>query len=204
MPKRFTRTHGLSHHPTYRVWLGIRARCCNPDHPAFPSYGGRGITLCDKWQDVGAFIADVGVKPSARHEIDRIDNDRGYEPGNVRWVTRSRNDRNRRNNLWVTFRGERRLLIELCEERGLRFDTVKYRLTTGWTVEAALGVHVRPKAPNGTRPPPRWHCRRLTIDERREIHRLYAAGGTSHAKLAAQFGVKPTIIGTIVKDPRWE
>jgi hypothetical protein len=159
--------------------------------------------LCERWQDVEAFVADVGVKPSPDHEIDRIDNSRGYEPGNVRWVTRSRNDRNRRNNVWIEYRGERRLLIDVCEERGIPWDSIRWRIRSGWPVDAAVETPIRPKAPNGSRPPVRWHCRRLTDAERREIHRLYAAGGTSHSRLAAQFGVKPTIVGIIVKDPRW-
>lgn len=141
--------HGLSGIHEYRVWLGIMARCTNPKHPAYPNYGGRGIDICDRWRwDVRAFLADVGTCP-AGHEIDRIDNDRGYEPGNVRWVERKTNDRNRRSNVRLTYGGETLALAEWCERLGLSRSTVQKRLDGGWTVENALGTPVRAKNPNG-------------------------------------------------------
>lgn len=197
-------SHGLSYHPTYRVWLGIRARCTNPNHPAYPNYGGRGITLSDEWADPAAFIDALGTRPTPKHEIDRIDNARGYEPGNVRWTTRTVNSRNRRSSVWVEYRGQRRLFIEVCEEHDIRQDTVKWRLKRGYTLEDALTEPVRAKAPNGSASGERrWRCARLTDDQRRAIHARYAAGNTTYAALAAEFGCKPSIVGIIVKTPRW-
>lgn len=142
--------HGLSYTPEYRAWQQMRLRCLDPEHAAFADYGGRGITVCDRWRDdPTAFLADVGPKPSPKHEIDRIDNDRGYEPGNVRWATRKENDRNRRSSRLLTFRGETHALAEWCERLGLPRDTVRKRLEGGWPVEEALTTPVRPKAPNG-------------------------------------------------------
>lgn len=150
MPKSSRFKHGLSRIAEYRAWQTMRLRCLNPKNHAYQNYGGRGITVCDSWKDdFLAFLKDMGRKPSPDHELDRKDNDKGYGPGNCRWVTRSVNDRNRRNNCYVSFRGERRLLIELCEQFGVRKDTVRFRMKSGMTLEQALTTPVRPKAPNG-------------------------------------------------------
>lgn len=83
--------------PEYRAWLSMRARCHNPRHPDYGSYGGRGIAVCESWRgSFEMFIAAVGPRPSAKHSIDRIDNDRGYKPGNVRWATAKEQSANRR------------------------------------------------------------------------------------------------------------
>ena len=72
------------------------ARCTNPRHPAYPSYGGRGIGVCARWRDdFMAFFADLGPRPSPAHSLDRLDNTRGYEPDNCRWATRSQQQRNK-------------------------------------------------------------------------------------------------------------
>jgi hypothetical protein len=124
-----------------------RARCHNPKAQSYHRYGARGITMCDRWRSSFAdFLEDMGRKPSPRHELDRKNNDQGYSPDNCRWVLRWQNDRNRRNNQWVTFKGERRLLIELCEQFSIWPDTVTYRMRKlGWDVERAVETPVRPK-----------------------------------------------------------
>lgn len=143
-------THGLSRTPEYRAWLGIVQRCTNPEHPAYPRYGGRGIAICDRWLgSVEAFCKDVGLKPTPAHELDRVDNDRGYEPGNVRWVVRKENDRNRRSNRLLHYQGETLAMAEWCERLGLPRDTVRKRLEGGWSIAEALETPVREKNPNG-------------------------------------------------------
>ena len=143
--------HGLSHTPEYRAWQTARLRCTDPENPAWADYGGRGITMCSRWlNDVRAFVADMGPKPSPAHEIDRIDNDRGYEPGNCRWVLRAVNCRNRRSNRVVEFRGELRSVADWCESLGLPTSAVIKRLDAGWTPAAALTKPVRAKRPNGS------------------------------------------------------
>lgn len=136
--------HNLSYQPEYRVWQTMRLRCTEPTHPAYPSYGGRGITICDRWLDSPQnFIEDMGQKPTKKHEIDRIDNDKGYFKENCRWATRSENDRNRRSTRWVEYRGERRKLVELREEAGLTESQVYNRLKMGWSIEKVLETPVR-------------------------------------------------------------
>jgi hypothetical protein len=80
----------------YNIWHGMVQRCCNPRHPAFPSYGGRGIGVSARWHDdFMAFFADLGPRPSPAHSLDRLDNARGYGPDNCRWATRSQQQRNK-------------------------------------------------------------------------------------------------------------
>jgi len=81
----------------YNIWHLMRARCQSPRAAHYQDYGGRGITVCERWDaDFAAFYADVGPRPSRNHSIDRINNDGNYEPGNVRWATASEQARNRR------------------------------------------------------------------------------------------------------------
>lgn len=83
--------------PEYQAWTDICRRCTNPDFKQWKDYGGRGIRVCDEWlNSFDAFLSHVGRKPSPKHSIDRIDNDGHYEPGNVRWATRSEQERNKR------------------------------------------------------------------------------------------------------------
>lgn len=100
MNKQFEYKHGLWNHPLYRTWISMMARCYNPKAKGYDRWGGRGITVCDRWHDVRNFVADMGERP-AEHTLDRINNDGDYEPGNCKWSTRleqSHNTRNYKNN----------------------------------------------------------------------------------------------------------
>ena len=83
----------------YRAWSNMRARCRNTNSPDFKYYGGRGIRVCERWDSFVTFYADMGDCPPG-HSIDRIDNDRGYEPGNCRWADAGVQSRNRRIPHW--------------------------------------------------------------------------------------------------------
>lgn len=134
--------------PVWTIWSGIRQRCTNPKAPAFPRYGGRGVTMCERWRSFAAFLADVGERPSPGHSIDRIDNDRGYEPGNVRWATDTEQNRNRRDNRRVEFRGENLTLGEWAERTGIRYSTLRRRIAElRWPTERALTEPIREHRP---------------------------------------------------------
>jgi hypothetical protein len=94
-------THGEARHgkltPEYRAWAALINRCENPQNPRFKDYGGRGITVCERWRSsYETFLADMGRRPSPRHSLDRIDNNGHYEPANCRWATASEQRRNQR------------------------------------------------------------------------------------------------------------
>lgn len=109
MPSYYYLIHPLE----YSLWHSIKARCHNPNCLQFHNYGGRGISVCKRWlKSFEAFLQDVGKKPSAKHELDRRDNDGNYEPGNVRWVLRFENCRNTRRSVWV----HRPRIIELYKQ----------------------------------------------------------------------------------------
>ena len=88
--------HGMSKYPEYLVWKGMKSRCYNPNMDFYMNYGGRGISVCYRWvNSFSNFYEDMGPRPTPKHQIDRIDNDSNYEPGNCRWVTPVENNRKR-------------------------------------------------------------------------------------------------------------
>ncbi len=133
--------HGRTESREYVVWLGIIARCSNPNHKAWGKYGGRGITICAQWRNsFTAFIDDMGPPPSAKHQVDRIDNDGPYEPGNCRWVTNKVNCRNRPGVTMFTIDGITKPLNEWAEVCGLKPKTVSQRIRRGVDTLTALGL----------------------------------------------------------------
>jgi hypothetical protein len=80
----------------YRSWYAMRQRCNNPKHPRYSVWGGRGISICKRWNSFSNFIYDMGPRPTKSHSIDRIDNDGNYEPSNCRWATKSEQSSNQR------------------------------------------------------------------------------------------------------------
>jgi hypothetical protein len=132
--------HGWSKTRLYGVWCLMRARCEKPTNKSFPSYGGRGIKVCERWSNFQNFFADMGDRPSPKHLLDRIDNDGPYSPDNCRWVGSIREQRsNCRDNRRLTHNGETLILSEWARRIGIDPDTISERLNSlGWTVEDAL------------------------------------------------------------------
>ena len=135
--KRTFTVHGLSRTPTYSVWHGIIGRCTNPKSGAWKNYGGRGISVCERWRDFLSFLEDMGERPQAT-EIDRIDNDGNYEPGNCRWVTRRQNLSNRRNSRFLSANGNTMTIAEWSIKTGIQDGTIRARLRRKCSPEEAL------------------------------------------------------------------
>ena len=110
-----------------------------PTHKQYADYGGRGITVCPRWaRDFAAFFADMGPRPAGM-SLDRKDNDGPYSPENCRWATPTQQLNNTRANRLVTFQGRTQTITEWARERGLRADTLTWRLEQpDWTVDEAL------------------------------------------------------------------
>jgi hypothetical protein len=126
------RVHGMRQSDEYRIWGGIKTRCTNKNAPDYDRYGGRGITMCDEWlYSFEAFFSHLGPRPSKQHSVDRIDNDKGYEPGNVRWATKTEQVRNRRDTTYVTD-GTRVLhIMDVAKELGISKGAAHLRLKRG-------------------------------------------------------------------------
>lgn len=132
-----SRTHGKRHTKAYRAWAHARDRCFNEKCHNYADYGGRGITVCDKWSTFEGFHEDMGDCPEGL-SLHRIDNDKGYYKENCKWATRLEQGQNRRGNRYYTVRGVTACLSELCRHFGLEFFTIRKRLDRGWELERAF------------------------------------------------------------------
>ncbi len=133
-------------HPLKAVWRGMLTRCYNTESADYRFYGARGIGVCARWRDsFDAFRTDVGPRPSDKHQIDRIDNGGDYEPTNVRWATAKEQARNRRSNVFIEWRGQRKTIAEWAESYGITRQALRSRLAA----TAAGDVFVGLEASNG-------------------------------------------------------
>lgn len=113
----------------YTVWAGMKSRCSSKAPKVFRLYGGRGISVCERWRkSFDDFLADMGPRPSSKHSIDRINNDGNYEPGNCRWATHSQQMRNTNQNHMVTIRGKKVPLVEAAELAGINQNAALNRI----------------------------------------------------------------------------
>lgn len=133
--------HGMCRSPEYIAWRNMLVRCDKPRASNYDDYGGRGITVCERWRDsFENFFSDMGSRPSNKHSIDRYPDTNGnYEPSNCRWATAKEQANNRRSTRVCEFRGETKPLTVWCDELGLPYEVVLARLHYyGWTVERAF------------------------------------------------------------------
>lgn len=133
-------THGHTSRgvsPEYFVWLGMIARCTNQRAPNYRLYGGRGISVCERWLSFEKFFADMGVRPKGT-TLDRIDNAHGYEPGNCRWATAKEQAANRSTSRLVTIGGVTKCATEWARAAGVSDNCIFHRLHRGLTGDALI------------------------------------------------------------------
>ena len=134
--------------PTYTTWRSMRVRCTEPRCQAFPRYGGRGITVCERWLRFENFIADMGERPSAAHSLDRIDGNGNYEPSNCRWATPIEQQTNRHCVRRLRYKGKTFSLAALARLAGCSEEVLRSRIKSGWQINKAVETPVRPKRPH--------------------------------------------------------
>jgi hypothetical protein len=126
------------------TWSGMMRRCFDSKNKDFARYGGRGITVCEKWKDFKKFQKDMGDRPEG-YSLDRIDNDGNYEPSNCRWATRKEQQNNMSCNLKFNINGKEYRFKELCEELKIKPTTLRLRLHRGWPIERAISEPINNK-----------------------------------------------------------
>lgn len=138
-----TTTHGSTANgqstAEFRAWIGMKKRCLNPNYRQYHDYGGRGISVHPDWiNNFASFLEHVGPRPTANHSLDRIDNSKCYEPGNVRWSDRIAQANNKRSSRVLTVSGDTKTIAEWGRKTGLSPATIWYRIKRGWSNEQAV------------------------------------------------------------------
>jgi hypothetical protein len=138
---------GAKFRAEYKSWAAMIRRCYSPESNRYRNYGARGVVVCDRWRNsFSAFIADMGVRPSTRHSIDRINVNGNYEPSNCRWSTAKEQNRNRTSNLLIEHDGQVKCLAEWAEFLGVESRLAQNRIRMGWDPWMAL---ITPKTIKG-------------------------------------------------------
>lgn len=181
---RYNRKHGLYKSREYGVWAAMLNRCYNPNVIGYRDYGARGIRVHPRWQAFEDFYADLGPRPRGG-TLERADNDGDYEPRNCYWATRADQSRNKRNNRWIAFRGQKKILKDWADDLGIQPSALLHRLDEGWSIEKALTTP-KPERPNA----------KLNMRQARAIRAAYP--DLSMDKIAAKYGVsKKTVLNII-------
>ena len=123
--------------PEYWIWQRMKQRCFDKNVPEYHCYGGRGITVCKRWMTFENFYDDMGKRPHGL-TLERIDNDRGYEPRNCRWASRRDQAVNRKMTRWITHNGTTLCMADWARRIGIGIALLKYRLDHGWPLDRAL------------------------------------------------------------------
>ena len=123
-----------SYPSSYKVWCNMRQRCNDPNSPVYHHYGGRGITVCDRWNDYANFLSDMGERPKEM-SLERIDNNKGYSPENCRWASMKEQSKNRRTNRMITYNGQTKSVIEWADHLGIPRQSLYNRVFRGWSID---------------------------------------------------------------------
>lgn len=169
MPSGGKVTHGMRGTAIYGIWSGMRTRCLSSNSSAFKNYGGRGIAICERWNDFANFYADMGDPPEGM-TLERKNNDGPYSPDNCEWATRGEQAKNRRKKRLITADGVTKPLWQWAEESGLKFGTIHRRLKMGWSEQDAVTLPLivkRKGVPKGILLRDAWKADRSEFNESR-------------------------------------
>lgn len=132
-------THGMSKSDEYRIWMAIKNRCLNPNAEAYEYYGGRGIKICERWRvSFLHFMEDMGMRPTKKHTVERVNNDGNYDPKNCVWATRKEQSNNKRNNRIICIGGLEKTLAQWAHETGINEATIRARIMRGDTGQSLI------------------------------------------------------------------
>lgn len=137
--------HGKCNTKLYHIWHGIKNRCYNPNHDNYIRYGARSIQMCDEWVNNFQAFYDWAITHGFEENltIDRINNYKGYSPDNCRWITPKEQQHNRRDTVFLTYKGETKSLPEWAEIMHINVDALRYRIKAHWSVDKALETPVK-------------------------------------------------------------
>lgn len=152
--------------PEYSSWSSMRDRCNNTHRKHYKHYGGRGITICERWNSYEYFLEDMGRKPDRTYELERIDNNGNYCPENCRWATRTEQTRNTRATLFLEHNGRRLSMADWVEATGIGSGTIRRRIVLGWSIDDALTRPVQSQFRRKTDPTPTDAHQRLASTRR--------------------------------------
>lgn len=141
--------HGMCKTPEYKAWGKMKERCNNSKCKSYHNYGGRGILVCDRWlHSFKNFLIDMGMRPSPKHSLDRINNNDNYFPENCKWSTATQQTNNQRKTVFFTYKGKTQSVSEWGREYNIEPFVLHGRINTGWPIEKALNAPVRLRKPN--------------------------------------------------------
>ncbi|MBE7128090.1 hypothetical protein [Bacillus mycoides] len=197
----FKTTHGLTDSPLYSKWSNMKERCYRPENKRYDRYGARGITIYAEWKD--NFISfynwcmDNGYKEGL--QLDRIDNDGNYEPGNCRFVTPKQNSRNRSSNIIVSYNGEVMSLVEAAEKIGIPMKTLNRRYHRGDRGDILFRVIGKKVKLNLGEENP---TSKITSEQAKEI-KILLNKGIKQIEIAKMFDVSKYLISDIKRGKTW-
>lgn len=142
---KFHTTHGMHGSPEYSIWSDIKKRCNpkNKNNPKYRLYAGRGIKVCKRWHRFENFLADMGVRPSPKHSIDRRNNNGDYTPDNCYWATDIEQANNKRSNVRLTWQGRTLTAAEWSREVSIPASVIRDRYKAGWHIDRILTQPLR-------------------------------------------------------------
>lgn len=145
-----SKTHGMTRTKTYRAWAHAKDRCYRANDPRFPRYGGRGITMCDRWKNsFENFLEDMGEAPQ-NLTLERSDRDKNYTPENCLWDTRKAQANNTRRNVVMEFHGDNLTLSQIAERSGVDYKSLWHFFSTR-KLEINLALEKATKRPSSCR-----------------------------------------------------